>query len=309
MFLPRKAQRRGRVAKATLAAAALVAIAGSASPAAAQNQILDLPTPSIVPPPLTGDIEAVGKRAFWRAGRTRWFFASTMEIGNLYLRGGGAVGYGKPHWQWVGVEGSSAISVGGGVAYGGLRFASPYVDLRAGARYTFAMGQTFVAPQPDGTYTREDREAEGGPPLRYVNLEAEVASGYPLFGGALFGIAGFYYVTGTPPGWNLFEQTLQVMAEPSILWRARAGYLKSVDRWDSFRVGGAVEVIGNPERDLVVVRLGPSVTTMITHHLEAFGSALFVVHSRDSIGLAGAQLGELGFRYRWATGDRWPEFP
>lgn len=306
MALPRKWHLRTSLVAALAAASALIAFSGSAP---AQVQILDLPTPTLVPPPLTGDIEAVGKRAFWRAGRTRWFFASTTELGNLYLRGGGALGYGKPHWQWVGVEGSSAITVGGGVAYGGLRFASPYADLRAGARYVFASGQHFVAPEADGNYTREDREKEGGPPLRYVNLEAEVASGYPLWGGALYGIAGFYYVTGTPKGWNLFEQTLQVMAEPSVLWRARGGYMKSVDRWDSFRLGAAAEVIGNPPRGLVVVRVGPTITAMITHHLEAFAAALLVVHSPDSIGLAGAQLGELGFRYRWATGDRWPEFP
>ena len=29
----------------------------------------------------------------------------------------------------------------------------------------------------------------------------------------------------------------------------------------------------------------------------------------DTLGLMGGQIGELGFRYRWATGDRWPEVP
>ena len=304
MSLSRTPRSRERLSAALLAAAALTTFAAGA---AAQNQVLDLPTPSIAPPPLTGDIEQVGKRAFWRAGRTRWFFASTTELGNLYVRGGGAVGYGRPHWNWFGAEGSSAISPGGGVAYGGLRLAFPFVDVRAGARYTFTSGDAFLAPR--ATYTRADREKEDGPPLRYVTLEAEVAGGYPLFGGALFGVAGLYHITDPPKGWYLFEQTLQVVAKPSLLWRARLGYLKGVDRWDMFRIGATAEVIGNPARDLVVVRAGPTITTFITHHLEAFASALLVVHSKDSIGLAGAQLGELGFRYRWATGDRWPEFP
>ncbi|MBK8257947.1 MAG: hypothetical protein IPK82_35440 [Polyangiaceae bacterium] len=279
----------------------------SAGGASGQSQVLDLPTPSIAPPPFTGEFEQAGKRAFWRAGKTRWFFASSLEVGNLFVRGGGALGYGKPHWSWVGVEGSSAISPGGGVTYGGLRLAWPYADLRAGARYAFTASQHFLLPQH--SYTREDLEHTDGPKLRYVTLEAELAAGYPLFRGAIFGVAGIYHIVDPPPGYYVFDPTLQIVAKPSLMWRARAGYLVTVDKWDQFRVGAVVEVLGSPERDLVSVRAGPSVTALITHHLEAFGTALLLVHSRDTIGTAGAQFGELGFRYRFATGDRYPEFP
>lgn len=288
-----------------LAAAAAVVL--GARTAASQVQVLDLPAPSIAPPPLTGDIEQLGKRAFWRAGRQRLFVAATLEAGNIYLRGTAAAGYGKPHWSWLGVEGSSTASPNGGVAYGGIRLASPYIDLRAGARYTFTTSLHYLAPKE--TYIRDDLEHNVGPKMRYLTLEAEVAAGYPIFGGAVFGIAGVYRPTGTPEGWNMFDQTLQVVAAPPVLWRARAGYLKSVDRWEMFRVGGAVEVVGNPARDLTVVRAGPTITALITHHLEAYGAALLVLHSPDKLGLAGGQIGELGFRYRWASQDRWPEFP
>ena len=136
-----------------------------------------------------------------------------------------------------------------------------------------------------------------------------MAGGYPLFGGAVFGIFGVYHPTGTPEGWNFFDQTLQIAAAPPLLWRARAGYLKSVDKWDMMRLGAAVEAVGNPARDAVLVRVGPTITALITHHLEAYGAALMMVHGKDPIGTAGSQFGEVGFRYRWATGDRWPEFP
>lgn len=297
-------RRCGALLRGLLAAAALVL---GARTAVAQTQVLDIPIPGIGPPPLTGDIEAAGKRAFWRAGRERWFFAATGELGNLYVRGGGAVGYGRPHWQWGGVEGSSAVSPNGGVVYGGLRFSSPWIDVRAGARYTFTSSGHFLAPLD--SYTKDDTENSAGPRLRYLTLEAEAAGGFPAPGGAVFGIFGVYGVMGTPAGYNLFDPTLQIVAAPPILWRARAGYLARVDKWDMFRVGGAVEVIGNPPRGLAVVRAGPAITVLVTHHLEAYGAALLVVHSQDRLGLAGGQLGELGFRYRWATGDRWPEFP
>lgn len=288
----------------SLLAAAFLMATGSAD---AQVQVLDLPTPSLTPPPLTGDIEEVGKRAFWRAGKQRAFFASTLEVGNFYVRAGGALGYGKPHWTWLGIEGSSAVTPSGGVAYGGLRLASPYIDLRGGARYTFLSGQHFI--EPEETFTKDDIQRGTGPKMRLVTLEAEVAGGYPIFHGAAFGIVGVYHPLNIPDGYYVFDQTLQVVAKPDILWRARLGYLVSVDKWDMFRVGAAVEVIGNPPRGTVLVRVGPTITAFITHHLEAYGAALMPVYTHDALGIASAQLGELGFRYRFATGDRWPEIP
>jgi len=29
----------------------------------------------------------------------------------------------------------------------------------------------------------------------------------------------------------------------------------------------------------------------------------------DQLGVVGADLGQLGLRYRWASGDRWSDFP
>lgn len=274
--------------------------------AAAQTQVLDIPIPGIGPPPFTGEVEMSGKRAFWRAGRERWFFAATGEVGNLYVRTTAAAGYGRPHWAWGGVEGSSAVSPNGGVLYGGLHFAWPWLDVRAGARYTFT-SQHFLAPRV--SYTRDQTEETSGPKLRYMAFEAEAASGFPAPGGAVFGIFGVYHPIGTPEGYSMIDQALQIVASPGLSWRGRAGYLARVDRWDMFRAGAAVEVLGNTGRGLVVVRAGPTITALVTHHLEAYGAALLVVHSDDKLGLLGGQLGELGFRYRFATGDRWPEFP
>ncbi len=274
--------------------------------AAAQTQVLDIPIPGIGPPPFTGEVEMSGKRAFWKAGRERWFFAATGELGNFYLRTTGAAGYGRPHWSWGGVEGSSAISPNGGVLYGGLHFARSWLDVRAGARYTFT-SQHYLSPRE--TYTKDQTEITSGPKLRYAMLEAEAASGFPAPRGAVFGIFGVYHPLVTQEAYYMVDPAFQMVTAPGLSWRARVGYTARVDRWDMFRIGGAVELLGNTPRGLVVVRVGPSVTALLTHHLEAYGAALLVVHSRDTLGLSAGQLGELGFRYRWATGDRWPEVP
>src|SRR6185436_8307363 len=93
----------------------------------------------------TGDIEQVEKRAYWRAGKRRWFFSATVELGNIYARSGGAIGYGQPHWFWGGLEANGSISPGGASDYAGLRFSTPWIDARAGARYTTALSQHFIA--------------------------------------------------------------------------------------------------------------------------------------------------------------------
>lgn len=286
---------------------AAVFAAGSALGATARAQVIDIPNVVIGPPPLTGDQAVAGKRAFWRAGKERWFFAATEEIGNFYLRTSGAVGYGRPHWIWAGIEGTSALSPNGGVLYGGLHAAWQWLDLRAGARYTFTAKQHFLSPR--ATFTKDETENTSGPKERYLALEAEAASSVSVPGGALTGLVGLYHPLGTPEGYHLFDQALQLIAAPGLSWRARAGYLARVDRWDFFRAGPVAEVLGNVPRGLVVVRAGPTISALITHHLEAYAAALLVVHSGDALGLAGGQLGEVGFRYRWATGDRWPEIP
>jgi hypothetical protein len=295
--------RRSRAAAAGIGA---LLIGATAQEAAAQSGF-DLPISDASAPPLTGDIEQVEKRAFWGAGRQRWFFAAMGEAGNFYVRTTAAVGYGKPHWSWIGVESSSSLSPNGGVEYGGVRLSSRGFDFRAGARYNFTFNQNFLVPRK--SYTRDQTEEAVGERSRYVVMEAELTGGYPLLRGALFGVAGVYAIAGTPPGWNVFEGALKIVVEPPFVWRARLGYLARIDRWDMFRLGATAEILGNPHRGAVVVRAGPTVTVMITHHLEAFGTALMVLRSPDSLGFASAQFGELGFRYRWATGDRWPEFP
>lgn len=282
-------------------------LACGARTAAAQSPVVDLPISSVIPPPFTSNLDATDRRAFWRAGAIRWFLSATGDVGAIYGRAGAAVGYGRPHWLWGGIETSSTVAPGGGTEYAGLRFSSPWVDVRAGARYVFPTSQNFLVPRP--TYTKDDTEDRTLPKQRYVTLEAEIAGGFPVPRGTVFAITGLYQIVGTPPGYNIFEQALQIVAAPGLLWRARLGYIANVDRFDMFRVGVAVEANGNPARDLVVVRAGPMITTFITHHLDAYGTALLVLHSKDKLGLAGGQTGELGFRYRWATGDRWPEFP
>lgn len=295
--------RRGPTAASALV---IVTLLGAERLAFAQDPA-DLPPPPGAQPGLTEGIEQSARRPFWVSGETRWFVSAVLEAGIVYLRPQIAVGYGKPHWQWVGIEGYSGVSITGGVEYAGLRASSRYVDFRAGARYNFSVNQDFLLPNVE--YTREESELELGPQSRYVALEAEITGSVPAPGGAVFAVATGYAIVGTPPGFYLYEDSLHVIIDPPYLWRARLGYLASFGIDDTLRVGAAVELIGNPGRDAFTFRTGPVLAVSLTHHLEAIGALMIVARGPDDLGLRGAEFGQLGFRYRWATGDRWPEFP
>jgi hypothetical protein len=292
--------------RAAAAAVGIATLFGAERPAFAQDPA-DLPPPPGAQPGLTEGIEQSARRPFWVSGDTRWFVSAVLEAGIVYLRPQIAVGYGKPHWQWIGVEGYSGVSINGGVEYGGLRAVSRYVDGRVGARYNFSVNQDFLLP--DDEYTREDSELELGPQSRYLSFEAELTGSVPVPGGNLFAVATGYAIVDTPPGYYVYEESLHVIVDPPYLWRTRLGYLASFGIDDTLKVGAAVELIGNPGRDAFVLRTGPVLAVSLTHHLEAVGALMIVALTPDDLGLRGAEFGQLGFRYRWATGDRWPEFP
>jgi hypothetical protein len=140
-------------------------------------------------------------------------------------------------------------------------------------------------------------------------VDGELYGDVPLPIGKLGLLASAHGILGVQDDHFVFEEGLRVIADPPLLWRARMTYLTGIVEPPTFRVGGIVEVMGNPMREAFWIRTGPAIAISLTHHLEAVGVAALTLLSPDEIGLAGADLGQIGLRYRWATGDLWPEFP
>ena len=247
-------------------------------------------------------------KPYWRgSGRYRNFLASTFELGVINLRPTLAIGYGKPHYRWFGLEAQSAISRRGGAEYFGLRGKLSGFDARLGLRYVFAADQRFLGPKE--TYVREDLETERGSMSRYLTTEAEVSAAFPAPGGNIFAVASGYALFSVPADTFVFEESLRIVVDPPFVWRARLGYLFHIGWKGSMRLGAAAEVIGIPAREALVVRAGPALTVSLTHHLDAIGAFMIVAKSPDTLGLQGADLGQIGLRYRWATGDLWADVP
>jgi hypothetical protein len=280
-----------------LLACAITALSPAAH--AAEPFGMDSPTPS--PPAPSGTDQAVVAR-YWELGRTRPFLAGTVEVGYPYLKPRFAAGYGRPFWSWLGVEAYPLAALGGVGGYMGFSAGVPGLTLRAGSRYFYSFERTLLAPQP--RYTRTETELAEGPAGDYVAHEAEAAGTVPLFSGSVFGVLTGYRVTHVQPGYYLFEDNLRVVMDPPYVWRARLGYLLALSANGAIRVGAAGEVIGLPGRDAFVVRAGLLASVSISAELEAVVSLIPVIVSPDSLGLSGGDFGQLGIRYRIATGSK-----
>ena len=90
-----------------------------------------------------------------------------------------------------------------------------------------------------------------------------------------------------------------------------APYYRSVNaiigRDDGGRLGVASEIVGMPDRGELVLRAGPYAAVAVTRHLEVVGMLLPVWYSPDSLGLIGADFGQLGIRLRYATDEKQPD--
>jgi hypothetical protein len=291
-----------------LAALALAcASAPAICPRAALAQVGDIPKSQSDQAGLASGVDIASKLPYWGAGGTRSFVAASFEAGVIYYRTVVAAGYGRPHWSWIGAEGYSVISPDGGSFYAGLRGTLPQFEVRLGARQTFTIDDYVLPPQE--TYTRIDADYENTVRSRYLAMEAEMSGSIVLGEGAVFGAATFYSVFNAPEPYYLYEEATKVIMARPYLFRLRAGYVTKPTWEGTLKVGVAGEVIGDPGRGAFHVRLGPAFSVALTHHLDATGTLGVIVSSPDSIGLLGADLGSLALRYKWATGDKWPEFP
>jgi len=290
---------------AKLTAGALALACSWASVAEAQD-ITDLPPPQGLGPGLTTGVEQA--RPYWKgSGPYRWFLAAQLELGPIYYRPTLQAGWGKPHHEWFGAETASSITINGTRYYAGLRGVLPNIGFRLGLRYEAPFNQHLLPRQH--AYDRFDLDTPYPPRGTYFASEAEITANWDAPGGNMLLVASGYYLSGIPDQYNVWDLNLKQVVEPPWLYRIRAGYLYHVGWQGSMRIGGAAEIIHVPLRQTAAVRVGPIVSVSLTHHLQAVAAVMLVARTRDSLGVRGADLGQLGLVYRWATGDRFADFP
>ncbi len=232
---------------------------------------------------------------------TRWFVASTIDVGVFYFRPRASFGWGLPFESWLGMDVNPLVSSEGYGAWAGLRFALPAVDLRVGARHFRTFRRSFLPQQEE--YDRIDIELRDGPDSRYTSLEAELTWSLP-FGrlGRLFGEAALTYVTGVPDGYNVYEERIRLVLQTPWVWRGRLGFAVRTALGGALTLGPVFEVVGNPGRPSTVLRFGAVARLKLYDDLEVRGTFIPVMLSPDNLGLKGGDSFQIGLRWRWATG-------
>jgi hypothetical protein len=244
-------------------------------------------------------IDAAMRRS-WNEGSTRAFLATTLDVGWTYIRPRASLGYGKPFATWLGIDVNPLISGNGLGAYGGVRLALPRLDLRAGTSYFASFNREYLDPK--NSYNRLDLDSTLGESARILTYEVEAELSLPAGPGDLVALGGLWYVTGVPDGRSVFEETLRVIVDPPLVWRARGGYVFRFGSARQHSIGIAVDVLNVPAReDSTTVRAGPVVRIVLSRRVEVRGTFVPTILSPDHIGLVGGDFTELGFRYRWAT--------
>ncbi len=265
------------------------------------------------PPDKLDDATMPDLQSYWARGDARPFVSTTIDAGYLYLRPRASFGYGKPFWKWIGVDLNPQVAqtfLGG---YAGIRAAIPFVEFRAGARYVWAFQKQFLLP--NSSYDRLALEARETERSQYLASEAEITATIPVGFGAILATGSLSYLTGVPKEvkgvpleLRVYDETLRVIIEPPWVWRTRLGYAVRLGREGRVSLGVVADFIGLPGRHREIVRAGIVGTAALSDHLEVLGSFVPPVFSPDAIGFAGGDFGQLGLRYRWASGQA-PETP
>lgn len=266
------------------------------SPAPAQTgaegtEVAPVPTDNLVDPAM--------KRSWWEGGY-RWFLATTVDAGFLYLRPRASVGWGLPFTRWVGFDVNPIVSSAGVAGYAGLRVAFERVDLRVGSRYFAAFERAYLPPQE--SYGRLDLENTTRDKSRVITHEVEINGAVPVGPGDIHLLASGSYLQNVPDGAYVFEETLHVIVAPPFAWRLRGGYLFRLGKYNQHSLGVVADLLNIPDRESdTTVRAGPVMRVVLSRHFEVRGSFVVTLVSPDRLGLIGGDFTELGVRYRWAT--------
>lgn len=253
------------------------------------------------PPPVDSDsfIDR-GMRHGWGGRPAREFLALTLDAGYLYFRPRASLGYGKPFTSWIGIDANPVVSGAGLGAYAGIRLSLPGFDVRVGPRWFRAFQHAFLVPR--NSFGRLDLDDTSRERALFTTYEAEITASLPVGPGEILMLGSGSYVNGVPDGLLVFEETLRVVVDPPVVWRARGGYQIRLGSSSQHSVGFVADVLHVPKRDdAITVRAGPVMRVVLSRSFEVRGSFVVTALSPDRLGLVGGDFTELGVRYRFAT--------
>jgi hypothetical protein len=281
------------------------AIAAVCCAGEARGQVLDLPDATTNPTAPPRDVDQ--KLPYWERGEVRPFVSAVFDVGGFFVRPEMQVGYGQPHFNWIGAEVFSKMTLGGVTLGAGVHGQLPNLDARVDVRSFRSASDRFL--QRKDVYEESDPTILDQPRSAYQSIDADLAVSVRALGGSVSLEARALALFNVDEGYDVFDDVLRVVVRPPLVWETKLTYVAFAGWDDRLAVGLTTELIGAPARDNLVFRVGPVLSLSLTEHLQAIGGGAFAILYHDDLGLSGSDLGQIALRYRWASGEPYPAFP
>jgi hypothetical protein len=247
------------------------------------------------------------ENGYWSLGEPRWFISAKPEFGTPYMKPYASAGYGLPHWIWGGLDTNAILTMDCFQAYGGVRAATPILDLAFGVRDTWSFNKPFLMPRE--SFSGDDVVNAPGHRARYWAYEAEAVGIIPLPYAAIVGDFIAVGALDVPKGQYFYDESYRVVAADSLFFVMRTAAVARFLKENSLKIGVLVEHVFGTGRAEPVTRIGPIGSLQLTDHLELNAAVTLVVSGPDHLGIVHGTYGVAGVRYRWATGERSPKAP
>jgi hypothetical protein len=246
------------------------------------------------------------ENGYWSEGQPRFFLAGRPEFGTPYAKPYFSAGYGLPHWIWTGIDVNSILTTDCFQVYGGVRAATPILDLAFGVRDTWSFDKTFLDPRDS---FHSDDLSGSGRKARYWAYEAEAVGAVPLPHAAIVGDFIAIGALDAPKGKYFYDESYRAVVADSLFFVMRVAVVARLLNENSFKVGVLTEHVFGTDRGEPVTRIGPAFSLQLTDHLEVNAVLTLKVAGPDHLGLIDGTYGVAGVRWRFATGEPAPKFP
>jgi hypothetical protein len=251
--------------------------------------------------------EHAPENGYWSVGEPRFFVSTRSEVGTPYTKPYFSAGYGMPHWIWTGLDVNAILTMDCFQAYGGVRAATPILDLAFGVRDTWSFNKPALDPR--ASFRGDDVVEAPGRRLRYWAYEAEAVGVVPLPHAAIVGDFIAIGALDVPKGKYFYDESYRAVVADSLFFVMRVAAVARFLNQNSLKLGVMTEHVFGTGRGEPVTRFGPVGSLQLTDHLEINAALTLVVSGPDHLGLIHGTYGVAGIRYRWATGERDPKLP
>lgn len=236
--------------------------------------------------------------ARWSTGRDRWFVAGRIDGGFLFLRPRVSAGYGRPHYDWIGLDLVPTVAFTAAGGYAGVRVEGRFTQFRTGMLYQYSFNRSFLPIA--ATYDLHDLDVLEGPRAGYHQWDSEAEVYVPFARTRLRYQIQPVVMGDVPEDHYVYLDNLRVVAGPGLTLRQRVG-MEFFWPGTSIGITPEVEVLWLDARNVFIIRAGAQIRWLLSDEFEVRTTFLPTFVGPDRLGRANSDVLEFALRWRWAT--------